>query len=93
MTWNTDISAAPRGRFVERIIMTTTRGEQKSMDFVPDHVWLAMKGGQVLRSFWVPPTAKETTGRWHGCSAKETPIAWQPFVKPEFPSELEEKNV
>lgn len=88
MTWNHDISAAPRGRFVERTINAKT-GPRTTLDFEPDHLWLALAGGQVMKSFFIPPDKREPDGRWHGCATGQQPIAWQMFVKPEFPAELE----
>jgi hypothetical protein len=89
MTWRTDISAAMRGTDITKTVKTA-KGEHEVTQFVPDQVWLALAGGEVIKSYWIPPIQKHL-GRWHACGITQTPIAWQPFVKPEFPAELDMK--
>jgi len=84
MTWNFDINAAPRGQTI-----TSTRKVGKNTneitDFVPDHVWLATKCGKVIHSRWIPQSGK-TPGRWSGLATTgEQPLAWQPYIVPEYP--------
>jgi hypothetical protein len=87
--WNPDISAAPRGTEFTKTVKTA-KGEHEVTQFVPDQVWLALAGGEVIKSYWVPATEKYA-GRWHACGTTQVPVAWQPFVEPEFPAELEMK--
>lgn len=51
-----------------------------------DYVWLATKCGRVIKSNWLE--TKGTTPRFVGLATNETPIAWQPFIKPIHPFEL-----
>lgn len=83
MSWNFDINTAPRGKKI-----TSTRHVGKNTheitDFVPDVIWAATKCGKVIRTYWIPENGK-TPGRWSGLATGESPLAWQPFVTPEFP--------
>jgi hypothetical protein len=89
MTWSPDMSLAPAGTEISKTV-NTSKGSHTVTEFVPSHVWLALSGGTVIKSYWIPQTDKYA-GRWHGCGTKEVPIAWQLFVKPEFPAELDVK--
>lgn len=77
VTWNFDISAAPRGRIVQQT--RKVKGEDVTGDvFQPDRVILATKCGQVTTSRYLP---KED--RWEGLATGEQPLAWQ--LWPEHP--------
>ncbi|MBB3521084.1 hypothetical protein [Rhizobium sp. BK456] len=87
MTWNHDISAAPRGQQVTVTRKVRTAEGSVDRDFTEHHVapvWLARADGKVVRSYWVPAT-KQSTGRWAGFAENEQPVAWQVFVTPEHP--------
>lgn len=83
MTWNHDITAAPRGKTVHSERKVGDRIHQIS-DFVPDYIWAATQCDKVLKSYWIPPAGKNA-GRWSGFANGEQPIAWQHFVVPEHP--------
>ncbi|MEN0115404.1 MAG: hypothetical protein AAGD15_01670 [Agrobacterium cavarae] len=81
--WNTDITAAPRGE--EKATTTIVDGKERTKrEYHVAPVWLAFADGKVKRSYWVPE-ANGFPSRWSGCTAAETPIAWQHFVVPEHP--------
>ncbi len=84
MTWNHDITAAPRGKTVT--VTRTVKGEDRQ--FEEHHIaplWIATKDGKVHRSYWIP-AMKNTDGRWSGFSAgSDEPIAWQEYVVPVHP--------
>lgn len=82
--WNFDITAAPRGE--EKITTTIVDGKERTKrEYHVAPVWLAFADGKVKRSYWVPED-KGFPARWSGCTAAETPIAWQHYVVPEHPS-------
>lgn len=80
MTWNHDISTAPRGKTVS----TERKGKGDKMivshEFITETVWLVTKCGKVLRSHLVADGS-----RWVGLATGEQPIAWQPYVIPAYP--------
>lgn len=81
--WNHDITAAPRGE--EKITTTIVDGKERTKrEYNVAPVWLAFADGKVKRSYWVPED-KGFPARWSGCTAAETPIAWQHFIVPEHP--------
>lgn len=71
MTWNTNISEAPRGKTVSKNI-TTKDGVKPYDAFEQEDVILASKCGKVTRSYWIP---KEN--RWCMFAKGEEPVAWQ----------------
>jgi hypothetical protein len=84
MSWNPDISQAPRGKYV-----TTVKRRGPAIDavefgvtrFVPDRVILATKCGKVTLSHYMP-----SEGRWMMLAKGEEPVAWQPWPEhPEVP--------
>jgi len=90
MTWSFEISTAPKGRNIT--VMRTARSKDGVTrfpveEFEPDHVWLATKCGKVLKSYWIPETAKNE-GRWAGLGTKEQPVAWQLYVVPAHPNSV-----
>jgi hypothetical protein len=75
MTWNFDISAAPRGKTVQRDRKVGDKDTTVSV-FVPERVILATKCGVVTASQYLP---KES--RWEALATGEQPIAWQLWPK------------
>lgn len=77
MSWNFDISEAPRG---QTVMQPRKVGDKETMvsTFVPDRVILATKCGKVTLSEWLPKA-----GRWMMLNGGEQPVAWQPW--PEHP--------
>jgi hypothetical protein len=73
MSWNQDLSSAPRGKSVTRHV-THKDGKTPYEAFIEEPVILTTKCGKVIRSYWLP---KED--RWAGLSKGEMPIAWQPW--------------
>jgi len=73
MSWNFDISEAPRGQTVMQPRKVGDKETTVSV-FVPDRVILATKCGKVTPSEYLP---KE--GRWVMLAAGEAPLAWQPW--------------
>lgn len=55
-------------------------------EFEPENVWVATKCAKVLKSYWIPATDKND-GRWAGLGTTEQPVAWQPFIVPDHPSQ------
>jgi hypothetical protein len=79
--WNFDISAAPRGHYVEE----TLPGRSGSVRTIRKHaapkVILATKCKKVIQSKWLPPDDSERRpiGRWEMLNAGEEPVAWMPW--------------
>lgn len=83
MTWNTDMTAAPRGE--EKTTTITVDGKDRTKrEYHVAPVWLAWADGKVARSYWVPEK-KSDPAHWSGAQPTEAPIAWQHFVVPEHP--------
>lgn len=80
MTWNFDISEAPRGRMEPRQ-RTTKDGVSTWEEYVPDHIIAASVCGKVTRSYWIP---KEE--RWCMFTKDAPPKAWQPW--PDHPDTI-----
>jgi hypothetical protein len=77
MTWNFNISEAPRGRSVTQL--RTIKGKEVSVAvFERDPVFLATKCGKVTTSYFIP---KEN--RWCMLAAGEEPVAWMAW--PTYP--------
>ncbi|MER8959334.1 hypothetical protein [Mesorhizobium sp. M0701] len=72
--WNTDIKAAPHGRYVVR----QHRAGIETRVFIPERVILATKCGRVTVSHYIPD---ET--RWMMLGKNEQPVAWMSW--PEHP--------
>lgn len=79
MTWNFDMSSAPRGRHVTqtRII----KGEPQQFDvFIMERVLLAHPtDGKVYATYWIEPNKFTPNGRWSGWSEGVEPLAWMPY--------------
>lgn len=89
MTWNHDISSAPRGRTINVMRNTKTKDGVIRVpveEFEPDILWLASSCGKVIRSYWIPAN-KHHDGYWAGFAQKggTPPVAWQNYVVPEHP--------
>lgn len=80
MTWNFDISQAPRGKMVETVI-ETEKGTRKSIRFVHDKIILATKCGKVTLSHYIPGE-----DRWLMLGKNEQPDAWMPWPTHPYPS-------
>lgn len=78
MTWNTDISAAPRGKTVTRTVKTKD-GIKEVTEVIPERVWLASACGKVIPTYWV-----ESRKNWAGFQ-DTPPIAWYPYFVPVHP--------
>ena len=84
MTWNHDITAAPRGKTVT--VTRTVKGEDRQFEESQvSEVWLATKCGRVIRSYWLGQT-KFSPARWAGLATTGQPIAWQDYVVPVHPN-------
>lgn len=86
--WNFDISTAPRGRMEAVEGMRLYAGNQIEYvreHHIPEPIWAATRGGEVIKTHWIPPKGKDG-GRWVNLASNEEPIAWQPFVKPVHPN-------
>ncbi|HKY87626.1 MAG TPA: hypothetical protein VJL90_12760 [Pseudorhodoplanes sp.] len=77
MSWNFDISKAPRGKYVVQH-RKFGKGEGDIRVFVPDRVILATKCGKVTLSKYIPDEK-----RWEMLAKGEEPVAWFPW--PEYP--------
>lgn len=84
MSWNHDMSAAPKGQTVQvkRLVTDKSSASGKSLrtieEFKQDHLILASKCGKVTRSYWIP-----NEQRWCMFAKGEEPVAWQKW--PEWP--------
>ena len=85
MTWNFNISEAPRGEMVTEHRMSVKGREFDVEVFKPARVILATKCGKVVKSQWLPEDAAlaRKVARWEMLHVDEQPIAWQPW--PEHP--------
>jgi len=86
MSWNFDISTAPRGRTV-KTERQTPKGIRTVESFEPDILILASACGKVLRSYWVPANDHHD-GYWAGFAQKDgtPPVAWMHW--PAHPSSV-----
>lgn len=79
MTWNFDMTSAPRGRHVTqtRII----KGEPQQYDvFIMERVLLAHPtDGKVYATYWIEPNKFTPNGRWSGWCEGVEPLAWMPY--------------
>ena len=84
--WSTDISNAPRGRYVVGH-RKFGRGEADTEKFACDWLYLATKCGQVIHTYYLPEER-----RWAGLATGEHPLAWHSDQKdkPFFPTDLVE---
>ncbi|NTF67939.1 hypothetical protein [Rhizobium rhizogenes] len=90
MSWNHDISQAPRGHMITVMRNTKTKDgifRVPVEEFEPDILWLATICGKVIRSYWVPANGRHD-GYWPGFAQKDgtPPVAWQPYVIPTHPN-------
>lgn len=80
MTWNFDISQAPRGRNETR--SQTVRGKTREYSvFVPDRLLVCAEDRKVYATYWLEPTRFCPSGRWAGWSEGQKAVAWMPFPK------------
>jgi hypothetical protein len=71
MSWNFDISKAPRGSYVV-VNRKFGKGQADTRVFKPDRVILATKCGKVTISKYLPDEK-----RWEMLAHGEQPVAWQ----------------
>lgn len=71
MIWCTDISKAPRGKYVV-VNRKVGKVQADQRVFRPDRVILATKCGKVTLSKYLPDEK-----RWEMLAAGEQPVAWQ----------------
>ncbi|MEO1538513.1 MAG: hypothetical protein AAFR73_12370 [Pseudomonadota bacterium] len=77
MTWNTDMSTAPKGK-TEKVTMTHHRnGKTFTKDITVKVPLLLSVSVQVIKSFW-----SESREQWSGVATDETPDAWMPWPEP-----------
>jgi len=76
MTWNFDITEAPRGKTVTRKV---GKAQSDAEFHEREYIIAASIDGVVTRSYWIP---KEE--RWCMFSKAKPPVAWQPW--PEHPN-------
>lgn len=78
--WSTDMTKAPRGENVPRIMQVMVKGEAKEQtryDFVPTRILALTKCGKVVPTYWIPGKAGTLDGeRWSGLNRGEQPLAW-----------------
>jgi len=87
MTWNFDISTAPKGKTITVMRNTKTKDGVVRLpvkEFEPDQVWLATHCGKGIKSSWL--VSEKNAGRWAGLATNEQPAAWQHFVTPAHPN-------
>lgn len=78
MTWNTDISEAPKGRTETRKVNVEDKKVTRQF-YVPDKLILACRDGKTVTvSQWIP-----SESRWCFLAKGEEPLAWQAW--PEHP--------
>ena len=74
MEWNFDISQAPQGRWVEKVI--SVKDEPRVIkNFMTEQCLIASKCGKVFTSY------KLRDGRWNGLTKDEQPIAWAKLLE------------
>lgn len=78
--WNTNIAAAPRGKYVVRNRKFGPKGRADTRDYEPDPVVLATKCGRVLLSRYLPAGNERPAARWEGLATGEQPVAWRPHA-------------
>jgi len=76
--WSTDMSAAPKGRAVERTVKIN--GKMVKCNVVePVYIWVAGRRGHVTRSHWIAEW-----GRWEMFLPDSPPLAWRRYDENEF---------
>lgn len=92
MTWNFDMTSAPRGRHVTqtRII----KGEPQQYDvFIMERVLLAHPtDGKVYATYWIEPNKFTPNGRWSGWCEGVEPLAWMPYPVHPFLAKASDDN-
>jgi hypothetical protein len=72
MTWNTDMTAAPRGE-TKQVRLADDKGTREITVKVPV---LISAGGEAYASYW-----SEKRGQWSGLATGEKADAWMPWPK------------
>lgn len=79
MTWNFDMSSAPKGQSEQRQRKDKDGGHVIYSQFVPAKILAAASDGKTVTvSNWIPDQA-----RWNMFAKEAPPIAWMPW--PEHP--------
>ena len=76
MTWNYDMSAAPKGRTVDVDGIGPKGAPFTKKVFQPD-IFIACEDSDahaVITTYWI-----EKSQRWSGFGVNETPLCWQPW--------------
>jgi hypothetical protein len=87
MTWNLDISTAPRGKTITttRKVKTAEGVVDRSVEETRREYILAVHAdGTVVQSYWIPPRYTQSGAlldgnRWSDFSVGRDPIAWAPW--------------
>ena len=93
--WNYDIDAAPRGRYVTKVINGKNGPVNKE---VYEHEYIiATEGTIVTLSRWLPPitdgpVSRRRGGRWTMFATWQTPLAWMPWPKAPNQKSTQEKS-
>lgn len=93
--WNYDMDAAPRGRYVMKIV-SASKSKAKMQVHEPE-VIIATDGTMVTLSRWLPPITTGPVGRrrgsrWTMFATWQTPLAWMPWPKAPNEKSTEEKS-
>jgi hypothetical protein len=93
--WNYDMDAAPRGRYVKKMVKTPKGMVEKEVH-EPDLI-IATEGTIVTLCKWLPPIttgpeAHRRGSRWTMFATWETPLAWMPWPKAPNKKSTEEKS-
>lgn len=93
--WNYDMDAAPRGRYVKKMVKTP-KGLFEVDVHEPDLI-IATEGTIVTLSKWLPPittgpVSRQRGGRWTMFATWQTPLAWMPWPKAPNETSNQEKS-
>ncbi|MEH3108926.1 MAG: hypothetical protein PGN22_02345 [Agrobacterium cavarae] len=86
MTWNTDITAAPRGKMVPTTVKTKD-GFKQSETYQREIIIAASRCGVVTKSYWIPDQE-----RWCMFSKDSPPDAWMPWPENPFTNTLQQQG-
>lgn len=79
MTWNFDISQAPKGYTFTETRKGKDGKEYPVQVFRAQKIIAASKCGVVTASRWIPLNERGDGGRWEGFTKDGPPIAWHPW--------------
>ena len=93
LEWSTDMSKAPKGETVERVVTYEKKGvkeQRRWEEFVPTKIMALGRCGKVISTYWVPEQLSQSGvlmrhGHWSGFVEDpkfgEGPIAWASWPK------------